>query len=177
MSEWVRVPSPKDKNYGDGWCREMDRCYCEGRELVVLSRKINTSIGVVEHMAIRNADNTDIPWATKQKIKNELAGRKRTAIEVFPDEDRLIDVVGMYHLWVLPEGFELPFGIHPLDKKGTAVERKLLAKYTVVGNFRQVHKDCEGECLTGLFYEEAKRVEAEWRKDKKYKEVFCFKEG
>lgn len=126
MSKWVRELSPKDLNYGEGWCRDMDRCYHEGGKLVVLSRQINTSIGIVEHMAIRNADNTDIPWATKQRIKNELAGRKRVAIEVFPSENRLIDAAGMYHLWILPEGFELPFGIHPEDMRGSAVERDLL---------------------------------------------------
>lgn len=128
MSKWIRELSPKDTGYGDGWCNEMDRCYREGRKIVVLSRKINTAIGIVEHMAIRNTDNTDIPWATKQRIKNELVGRRRTAIEVFPNEDRLIDAAGMYHLWVLPEDFELPFGIHPADKKGTAIERELMLR-------------------------------------------------
>ena len=30
MSKWARELSPKDLNYGDGWCRDMDRCYREG---------------------------------------------------------------------------------------------------------------------------------------------------
>ena len=34
-------------------------------------------------------------------------------------------------------------------------------KYTVVGNFRQPHKDCEGETLIDLSYEEAVRIENE----------------
>lgn len=67
-----------------------------------MSRLLETEIGEVEHICIRNADNTDIPWAEKQRIKNELVGRKRTAIEVFPSEDRLIVQADMYHLWVLP---------------------------------------------------------------------------
>ena len=40
------------------------------------------------------------------------------------------------------------------------------SKYTVVGDFRQPHKDCEGETLTDLSYEEAVRIENEWKKEK-----------
>ena len=49
-------------------------------------------------------------------------------------------------------------------------------KYTVVGNFRQPHKDCSGETLSDLSYEDALRIESEWKMDKKYKEVFHFKQ-
>lgn len=48
-------------------------------------------------------------------------------------------------------------------------------KYTVVGNFRQPHK-CEGDSLIDLSYEDALRIESEWKKEKKYKEVFHFKQ-
>jgi len=123
MSKWVRELSPKDKGYGGGWCGELDRCYRQNRKYVAMSRLIETEIGEVEHICIRNADNTDIPWAEKQRIKNELAGRKRTAIEVFPSEDRLVDQAGMYHLWILPESYNLPFGIHENDVKTTAIDR------------------------------------------------------
>lgn len=49
-------------------------------------------------------------------------------------------------------------------------------KYTVVGNYRKPHKDYEGETLTDLSYDEAMKIESEWKKDKKYKEVFHFKQ-
>lgn len=49
-------------------------------------------------------------------------------------------------------------------------------KYTVVGNFRQLHKDCEGETLSDLSYDEAIKIKSEWEKKKKYKEVFYFKQ-
>lgn len=42
------------------------------------------------------------------------------------------------------------------------------SKYTVVGDFRQPHKDCEGETLIDLSYEEAVKIENEWKKEKKY---------
>ena len=49
-------------------------------------------------------------------------------------------------------------------------------KYTVVGDFRQPHRDCEGETLTDLSFEEVMKIESEWKKEKKYKEVFHFKQ-
>lgn len=45
------------------------------------------------------------------------------------------------------------------------------SKYTVVGDFRQPHKDCEGETLTDLSYEEAVRIENEWKKEKRMLEM------
>lgn len=51
-------------------------------------------------------------------------GDRRVAIEVFPTKKNLVDVCDVYHLWVLPKGFQLPFGIHPTrDPQGTPVER------------------------------------------------------
>ena len=66
----------------------------------------------------------DIPWAVKQEIKNELFGSRTTAIEVFPSKKNLIDVMDLYHLWILPKDFRLPFGIHPnRDPQCPTVER------------------------------------------------------
>lgn len=126
MGKWIREPSPADQKYGSGWCREMDRCYRQGRKYLVMTRKIMTSWGTVEHACIRNVDNSDIPWAEKQRIKNELFGDKVTAIEVYPSKNRLVDEAGMYHLWVLPEGFELPFGLHCNDEKTEHIPRNLM---------------------------------------------------
>ena len=60
-----------------------------------------------------------------------------------------------------------------LIKKGM---KNMGNKYTVVGNFRQPHKDCEGETLTDLSFEEVVKIESEWKKEKEYKEVFHFKQ-
>lgn len=126
MSKWERVLSPRDTGYGKGWCNDLDRGYKLGKQYVVLTRLINTEWGIVEHVFIRNKDNTDISWSEKQKIKNDLFGKNKTAIEVFPKEERLIDAVGAYHLWVLPENMELPFGLHPNDTKTEPIRRELM---------------------------------------------------
>lgn len=68
--------------------------------------------GEVLHLAIRNVPNTGISWPDKQWIKDQIAGRERVAIEVFPPADDVVDAANMYHLWVLPRGMTLPFGLH-----------------------------------------------------------------
>lgn len=76
--------------------------------------------GKITHLMISRHDNgmTD-SWRDKQRIKNELCGENRTAVEVFPTTANLIDQANMAHLWVLEEGKELPFGlewqVHHLD--------------------------------------------------------------
>ena len=72
----------------------------------------DTAWGTVLHLSIRRHDGkTDVPWSHKQRIKDQLVGRHRTAIEVFPAAAELTDDANLYHLWVLPEGFELPFAL------------------------------------------------------------------
>ena len=76
-----------------------------------------TNWGLVEHLMVRRHDSKPIrSWADLQRIKNELVGAERTAIEVFPASKNLIDEANIYHLWVLPSDMKLPFGLHPSDK-------------------------------------------------------------
>lgn len=112
--------------YRGTWNAQMDRYWESNDGYTVSSRKIRTEWGLVEHVAVsRMGVNTgDIPWAIKQEIKNELFGAQCTAIEVFPAERNLVDVCDVYHLWVLPGDFKLPFGIHPTnDPQCYAVSR------------------------------------------------------
>jgi len=81
-----------------------------------MTRPVPTEWGIVTHACICNTGNTDIPWAEKQKIKDELFGPDRIALEVFPAADELVDGANMYHIWVLPAGMELPFSL--LEPRG-----------------------------------------------------------
>ena len=101
------------------WMPQMDRCWMSDDGIQVTSRLLRTKWGKVEHAAITipmtlsmNGEN-DLPWSVKMQIKNELFGEKRLAIEVFPKQKNLVDVLDVYHLWVFEKGFDLPFGIHP----------------------------------------------------------------
>ena len=108
------------------WGKQMDRYWESDDGYHVSSRLIRTEWGVIEHVTIgrMGLGCGDIPWAVKQEIKNELFGYRAVAIEVFPSKKNLVDVMDLYHLWVLPKGFQLPFGIHPYrDPQNPVVER------------------------------------------------------
>lgn len=135
---WKPVISPKYLHdqfgiYNGIWMPQMDRCWMSDDGFQVTSRLLITQWGKVEHAAITyhkkgesltfNGES-DIPWAVKQEIKNELFGEKRLAIEVFPPEDHKIDAMDVYHLWVFPKNFVMPFGLHPKkDKQCKVVNR------------------------------------------------------
>ena len=48
-------------------------------------------------------------WAELQRIKNELIGLERQAVQVYPRQSELVDQADMYHLWLYDEGDECPF--------------------------------------------------------------------
>ena len=128
---WIKAITPKQANdllnvYHGNWMPEMDRCWIRKEDGVcVCSRLLKTTFGNVEHVtitrkfegSIKTDGSGDFSWAEKQKIKDELFGKNRTAIEVYPSEDRLIDTADVYHLWVFDKNFKLPFGIHPKEYK------------------------------------------------------------
>ena len=130
MGTWIKGIAPKmlHDNFGiytGQWMPEMDRCWIRKEDGVcVCSRLINSAMGKVEHVTITRKSSGgkpmtggegDFTWAEKQEIKDELFGKRRVAVEVYPAEDRLVDVADVYHLWVFEKGFQLPFGIHPKE--------------------------------------------------------------
>jgi len=65
----------------------------------------------VTHLSIKRLDRDPLhDWRDLQRIKNELCGPEREAVEVYPAESRLVDTSNQYHLWVLPLGTLSPFG-------------------------------------------------------------------
>ena len=73
----------------------------------------STDWGVIEHLMVRRHDAKPVrSWSGLQRVKSELAGTERVEIEVYPAESQLVDQANIYHLYVLPQGFELPFGLH-----------------------------------------------------------------
>ena len=135
MRKWHKSIPPKVLHeqfglYQGMWMPFMDRYWESDDGYNAMSRQIRTEWGVIEHFTIQrsgamtNDGSRDIPWSVKQEIKNELVGERRVAIEVFPAQKNLVDICDVYHLWVLPKDFKLPFGIHPTrDPQGKPVER------------------------------------------------------
>lgn len=130
MRRWIKCIPPKFMHeqfgiYTGMWMPHMDRYLESDDGYCATSRAIKTEWGVVEHVTIqRLCGKGDIPWAVKQEIKDELFGSRATAIEVFPAKKHMVDICDIYHLWVLPKDFKLPFGIHPTrDVQCEPVER------------------------------------------------------
>jgi hypothetical protein len=62
-------------------------------------------------LSIKNRDRTARhDWREFQRIKNELVGEEREAIEIYPAESRLNDEADQFHLYVFPEEIQIPIG-------------------------------------------------------------------
>lgn len=111
---WERHDFTKGHVGMQGWLFGIDRCYSNGLYAVLVRRLDADDTGRL-HLAIRTPTNQEPPWRDLQRIKNELFGPDRFAVQVCPPEPRLIDHADMYHLWVMAEGYEAGFGLHPAD--------------------------------------------------------------
>ena len=75
----------------------------------VLEPELGEASGL--HLSIRHQERKAIrDWRHFQRIKNELAGEQREALEIYPAESRLVDEANSYHLWVMPTGEKVPVG-------------------------------------------------------------------
>lgn len=110
---WIHHTFPKG-SVGSGWCAEIGEARSNGL-YAVLVRYLDGGPSGRVHLAIRTPTNLEPPWRDLQRIKNELFGPERFAVQVCPPESRLIDQADMYHLWIMPEGHEPGFGLHPDD--------------------------------------------------------------
>jgi hypothetical protein len=62
-------------------------------------------------LAIRRRDSSSVhDWRQLQRVKNDICGEDREAVEIYPAESRLVDTNNQYHLWVFPVGARVPFG-------------------------------------------------------------------
>mgnify|MGYP001170290432 CR=1 FL=1 len=67
--------------------------------------------GKCDWLSIKRIDKQPCnDWADFQKIKDDICGELREAIQIYPSSERLVDTANQYHLWVLPEGMAIPFG-------------------------------------------------------------------
>ncbi|MFA4971545.1 MAG: hypothetical protein WC683_02950 [bacterium] len=108
-SEWERVPRPDPAKYPS--LRNVEAVFKNNVYVVQIVYHV-TEWGTVERLMIRRNDEAPVrSWQELQRVKNEIVGEDRVAIEVFPAQAELVDHANLYHLWVLPKGFTLPFGM------------------------------------------------------------------
>jgi len=114
---------PVDARADEVWHNGRYQClvkYVKSKQCPEGSRKdlLHLSIHAQDRGPMRN-------WRHLQQIKNEVAGELRTAVEIFPPEDKLTDTANEFHLWVLPEDVDLGFGLgdDPLVSTDAMVEQ------------------------------------------------------
>jgi len=89
----------------EGWNNNRYACWVSHEE---------TEWGRVAHLWIRRHDSQPVrSWSDVQRIKREVLwdGRERVGVEVYPPDAEIVDQANMYHLWVMPKGFCLPFSL------------------------------------------------------------------
>lgn len=50
----------------------------------------------------------NIGWDELQVIKNLAFGEDQAAVEIYPPQNEVVNKMNMRHLWVLPDGVQLP---------------------------------------------------------------------
>ena len=67
------------------------------------------------HAAYRTASETELSWRERQSLKTHIFGPQAVGLEIMPREDRIVDDAPMFHMWIFPDGYPMPFGIHDDD--------------------------------------------------------------
>lgn len=101
--EWERIENPH-RHQSPGWLGDVDHVR-KNRVFSVLVRDVGSAI----HLAVSSLSGDRPTWPEMQRIKDELAGPKATAVEVYPPADEVVDGADMYHIWVLFQ--PLPFSL------------------------------------------------------------------
>lgn len=78
----------------DGWCNEL---FAVQRFHV---------LGCWDRVMIRRHDSGRIVWAEMQRIKNELFGEDRIAVEVLPRQKDVVDSANMYWFFLVDQADE-----------------------------------------------------------------------
>lgn len=86
---------------------------------IVQMYEFDCATGHLQHLMIRSVAFPNGPgsghepsWQELQRIKNELCGPEFEAVQCYPRQRDVMDQADMYHLFVMPEGKGLPFGLH-----------------------------------------------------------------
>jgi hypothetical protein len=102
---WEMLTFPKG-TIGTGWTYGFATAH-KNMVFSVLDRTLENGI---RHLAVSSLSGIRPTWREMQRIKDELAGCDKTAVEVYPPATQIVDEADMFHIWVLTES--LPFGLH-----------------------------------------------------------------
>ena len=95
----------------------------------------------------RNDKGAECDWRIFMRIKNELVGPDREAIQLFPCMDRVVDTANQYFLHVAPKGFVLGVGF--LDRLVRSQQQSAQANARVGFGGVPHQRDFEDGCPLG----------------------------
>jgi hypothetical protein len=73
--------------------------------------------GGLQLMMVQRIDGRDgLTWDELYETKNVLGFADFEAVEIYPRVDMLVNVANMRHLWLLPNGRTMPFGLDKLRR-------------------------------------------------------------
>lgn len=79
--------------------------------LVYRDTKVGEGWPAMDWLSIRRDDREPIrDWRHMQAIKNQICGKDREGVELYPADARLVDTANQFHLWVMRSDFVFPFG-------------------------------------------------------------------
>lgn len=103
--EWEVITFPRG-TVGKAWAAEFTTAH-KNRVFSVLDRTLPNGI---RHLAVSSLSGIRPDWYEMQRIKDELAGPDKTAVEVYPPSTEIVDGADMFHIWVLIG--TLPFSLY-----------------------------------------------------------------
>jgi hypothetical protein len=101
---WETITFPKG-SVGNGWSYDFQTAH-KNKVFSVLDRTLDNG---VRHLAVASLSGIRPTWYEMQRIKDELGGSEKTAIEVYPPATQIVDGADMFHIWILTE--PLAFGL------------------------------------------------------------------
>lgn len=115
--EWDRIVPTEQQKAEHPISENVSVCYSNNRYGVQVYECFIEKLGLagetITQVTIgRHGDLESITWDELQRIKNELIGEDRVAIEIYPPVRQLVNQANLRHLWVFHQGYTLPFGLH-----------------------------------------------------------------
>lgn len=90
--------------------------YTNKSHMVIVEPMDNRGINGWVNLSIKRHDRkAECDWRIFQRIKNDLVGEKREAVQLFPSMDRVLDTANQYFLWVAPKDYV--FGIGQIEQE------------------------------------------------------------
>jgi hypothetical protein len=109
--QWETLTFPRGSVGKGAWISDFTMAH-KNKVFSVLDRTLSNG---VRHFAVASLSGVRPTWWEMQRIKDELAGCDKTAVEVYPPATEIVDEADMFHIWVLTD--RLPFSLSKTERE------------------------------------------------------------